>query len=157
MVERARKIQDVEGFQGLLKNKDGWGRSWSVRLSSRRFRPSKEHHAVLRLSTGTTTLSTMESGTNSGRKDRVCGQIGEIKIAGISGWTRDPPADNFQLALNEHVGRGGFGGVAVTEYAVEPVGVAMTRPSAITLVKCSSSPYNSNVLKNGFGPRSYPC
>src|SRR5579859_4566752 len=31
----------------------------------------------------------------------------------------------------------------------------MTRPSAMTLVKCSSSPYNSNVLKNGFGPRSY--
>lgn len=65
-----------------------------VRFSSRRFRPSKEHHAVDRLSAGTTTLKIILSGTRSGRKDNVWGHIGEIKIAGISGWTNDPPADN---------------------------------------------------------------
>ena len=36
-----------------------------------------------------------------GRKERVWGQMGVRRIAGISGWTREPPADK--------------------EYAVEPV------------------------------------
>jgi len=36
-------------------------------------------------SAGTTTRRTIESGTSKGRKESVCGQIGDIKIAGISG------------------------------------------------------------------------
>ncbi len=36
-----------------------------------------------------------------GRKERVCGHMGVKRMAGMEGWTREPPADN--------------------EYAVEPV------------------------------------
>jgi len=36
-----------------------------------------------------------------GRKERVCGQMGVRRMAGMSGWTREPPAER--------------------EYAVEPV------------------------------------
>ena len=73
-----------------------------VRFSSRRLRPSKEHHAVLRLSAGTTTLKIILSGTKSGLNESVCGQIGEIKIAGISGWTKEPPADNWIVSFEGH-------------------------------------------------------
>jgi hypothetical protein len=45
-------------------------------------------------------------------------------------------------------------GEGCTLYAVDPVGVAITRPSAMTEVTCSSSPYNSKVVIKGFGPRS---
>ena len=67
---------------------------WEVRFNSSRLRPSKEHHAVERLSGGTTTRKIILSGTRRGLKDNVWGHIGEIRIAGISGWTREPPADN---------------------------------------------------------------
>jgi hypothetical protein len=55
-----------------------------------------------------------------GRKERECGQMGVRRIAGISGWTREPPAER--------------------EYAVEPVGVEKIQPSAWTTVSRSSSP-----------------
>ena len=71
------------------------GREGWVRFNSRRLRPSKEHHAVDRLSAGTTTLKIILSGTRRGLNDSVCGQIGEINIAGISGCTKLPPADNL--------------------------------------------------------------
>jgi len=28
-----------------------------------------------------------------GRKERVCGQMGESRMAGMEGWTRLPPAE----------------------------------------------------------------
>ena len=49
-----------------------------------------------RESVGTRTRRTIESGTRRGRKERVWGQMGEMSMAGISGCTRDPPADNCQ-------------------------------------------------------------
>jgi len=39
--------------------------------------------------------NSMLSGKSIGRKERVCGQIGVINKAGISGCTKDPPADNL--------------------------------------------------------------
>lgn len=66
-----------------------------ARLSSTRPRPSKEAQAVLRELKGTQTRSSMLSGRSSGRKERVCGHIGVIRRAGISGWTSDPPADSY--------------------------------------------------------------
>jgi hypothetical protein len=56
-----------------------------VRFSSTRPRPSKLAHAVDLESKGTQMRSSIESGNNMGRKLKVWGQIGEIKIAGISG------------------------------------------------------------------------
>lgn len=64
---------------------------------------------------GTQIRSSMLSGSNMGRKDRVCGQMGVMRRAGICGWTRDPPAES--------------------EYAVDPVGVDTVRPSAWTVVR----------------------
>jgi hypothetical protein len=40
-----------------------------------------------------------ESGSMSGRKESVCGQIGVNKIAGTAGCTMAPPADNYTEAL----------------------------------------------------------
>ena len=40
--------------------------------------------------------SSMLSGRSIGLKDNVCGQIGVIRIAGISGWTREPPAESCE-------------------------------------------------------------
>jgi hypothetical protein len=37
----------------------------------------------------------MLSGKSIGRKDNVCGHIGVMSIEGISGCTREPPADNY--------------------------------------------------------------
>lgn len=51
-----------------------------------------------------------------------------MRRAGISGWTSEPPADNYitmsavqyyKKSINQ-----------LTEYAVEPVGVETVRPSA---------------------------
>ena len=42
--------------------------------------------------------SSMLSGRSIGRKDSVCGQMGVIRIAGISGCTSEPPADNCSRA-----------------------------------------------------------
>lgn len=39
------------------------------------------------------TWSRRESERTMGRKDRVCGQIGVNKMAGMSGCTREPPAE----------------------------------------------------------------
>ena len=50
-----------------------------------------------------------EAGKTSGRKERLRGQIGVSTIALSDGWTIGPPADS--------------------EYAVDPVGVDMMRPS----------------------------
>lgn len=78
-------------------------------------RPSKEAQAVLLELNGTQIRSSMLSGRSIGRNDRVCGQRGVMSIEGISGWTKDPPAER--------------------EYAVDPVGVETHRPSAWTVVK----------------------
>ena len=51
----------------------------------------------------------LESGTTSGRREKVCGQIGVRTATGSSGWTIGPPAERL--------------------YAVEPVGVEMINPS----------------------------
>jgi hypothetical protein len=60
--------------------------------------------------------------------------MGVTRIAETSGWTTDPPADN--------------------EYAVLPVGVAITKPSACTVVKWQLFPKSSSWLKKGDGPLS---
>lgn len=49
---------------------------------------------TFRESSGRTILSSMESGSNMGRNDKVCGQIGVNNKAGTSGCTMDPPADS---------------------------------------------------------------
>jgi hypothetical protein len=64
---------------------------------------------------GTQIRSSIESGRSIGRKESVWGQIGVRRIAGICGWTSDPPAER--------------------EYAVDPVGVDTVRPSACTVVR----------------------
>jgi hypothetical protein len=89
--------------------------SFYSRFNSTRPRPSKLAQAVLRELYGTQTRSSIPSGSSIGRKDNVCGQMGEMSRAGIPGCTRDPPADS--------------------EYAVDPVGVATQSPSACTVVK----------------------
>jgi hypothetical protein len=40
--------------------------------------------------------SSMLSGNSIGRKESVCGHIGVISSEGISGCTREPPADNYR-------------------------------------------------------------
>lgn len=86
-----------------------------VRFNSSRLRPSKEHHAVERLSAGTTTRKIILSGTKSGLNESVCGQIGEIRIAGISGWTKEPPADNYFVSpyFPKYTWKHGSGGGSV--------------------------------------------
>ena len=56
-----------------------------IRFSSTRPRPSNDAQAVLRELYGTQIRSSMLSGSSMGRNDNVWGQIGVIKIAGISG------------------------------------------------------------------------
>ena len=68
-----------------------------LRLSSTRPRPSNEAHAVLRELYGTQILSSMLSGRSIGRKESVWGQMGLMRMAGISGWTREPPAESFHM------------------------------------------------------------
>ena len=60
------------------------------------------------------TLSSTVAGMMMGRNESECGQIGVISMQGTVGCTIEPPAD--------------------TEYAVEPVGVAMMSPSPCTQV-----------------------
>lgn len=59
-----------------------------------------------------------------------------MRIVGISGWTREPPADNY-LSVSKHEDIPTSG--KHTEYAVEPVGVETVRPSAWTVVRWWSS------------------
>ena len=65
-----------------------------VRFSSTRPRPSNDAHAVLLELYGTQMRNSMLSGSNIGRNDNVCGHMGVIRSAGISGCTKEPPADN---------------------------------------------------------------
>ena len=73
------------------------------------------HHAECRASSGTCKRIIDESGKISGRKDRVWGQTGVKRMQGTEGATIGPPA--------------------LSEYAVDPVGVAIIIPSACTVVK----------------------
>ena len=57
------------------------------------------------------TRITLVSGTSTGRLVSMCGQIGVRQMAGTDGKMIGPPAES--------------------EYAVEPVGVEMIRPSAL--------------------------
>lgn len=54
------------------------------------------------------------SGRIKGLKDKLRGQIGVRRMHLTTGWTMEPPAER--------------------EYAVEPVGVAKMRPSAVVRV-----------------------
>jgi len=74
--------------------------TWSPCFSSMRPLPSNAHQAVAREDLGTDMRRSMESLRSMGRNDKVCGQIGVNRMAGMSGWTREPPAER--------------------EYAVEP-------------------------------------
>lgn len=56
-----------------------------VRFNSTLPRPSNDAQAVLRELKGTHIRSSMLSGRSIGRKERVCGHIGVIRMAGISG------------------------------------------------------------------------
>lgn len=69
----------------------------NLRFISTRPRPSNEAHAVLRELYGTQILSSMLSGRSIGRKESVWGQMGLMRMAGISGWTREPPAESFHM------------------------------------------------------------
>ena len=66
-------------------------------------------------------------GTTIGLKDNECGQMGVMRIAGTAGWTIPAPAES--------------------EYAVEPVGVAIIMPSAWTCVTRLSFTYSSRLLR----------
>lgn len=57
-------------------------------------RPSKLAQAVFRELNGTQIRSSIESGTKVGLNERVCGQMGVINVAWISGCVKDPFADN---------------------------------------------------------------
>lgn len=63
-----------------------------VWFNSSRFLPSIESHALRRASSDTFTVNSIPAGTTIGRKDKECGQIGQITIAGTFGWTIDAPA-----------------------------------------------------------------
>ena len=82
--------------------------------SSCLFFPSIDTHAPFRPVGLHTTFNSTVAGIIIGRKESECGQIGVISMQGTVGCTMDPPAD--------------------TEYAVDPVGVAMMRPSPCTQV-----------------------
>jgi hypothetical protein len=53
--------------------------------------------------------NSMLSGSSMGRKDSVCGQMGVMRMAGISGWTREPPAESCravsqsQFTMRKHL------------------------------------------------------
>lgn len=79
----------------------------------------------------------MLSGRSIGLNDNVCGQIGVMRIAGISGWTSDPPAEAYATRDTGHhivsKDREREKG-PLTEYAVDPVGVDIVSPSPCTVV-----------------------
>ena len=54
--------------------------------------PSKLTHPLERQSMGMEHISTEESGSSRGRKERVCAQMGVSRMAGTDGCTIDPPA-----------------------------------------------------------------
>mmetsp|Transcript_31631 Transcript_31631/g.79449 ORF Transcript_31631/g.79449 Transcript_31631/m.79449 type:complete len:299 (+) Transcript_31631:422-1318(+) len=115
--------------------------NWLMRMnsesplhSSRRSLPSKLTHALHRASSATRNSTSTLSGSTTGRKDRVCGQMGVMRMAGTLGWTMDPPA--------------------LTEYAVDPVAVASITPSAWMVVMSWPRSYASILDRNGDGPRS---
>src|SRR5215468_11254615 len=72
-------------------------------------------------------------GTITDRFVRTCGHIGVTTNTPDSGITMGPPAES--------------------EYAVEPVDVAITRPSALYSVKCVSSIKMSNRIRRERSPR----
>lgn len=74
-----------------------------------------------------------DDGNTRGRNDKLRGQIGVRTIALSEGCTIGPPADS--------------------EYAVEPVGVEMIRPSQTASVRCCPSTNTSIVFRCGLGPR----
>lgn len=51
---------------------------------------------------GTQIRSSIESGSSIGRKLSVCGQMGVMSRAGISGWTSEPPAESWVKRTEEH-------------------------------------------------------
>lgn len=67
---------------------------WSPCLNSTRPLPSNEAHAVERELYGTQMRSSIVSGRSIGLNESVCGQIGLIRSAGISGCTNEPPAES---------------------------------------------------------------
>jgi len=54
---------------------------------------------VLRELYGTQMRSSILSGRSIGRKESVCGQMGVMRMAGISGWTSEPPAESCVWAI----------------------------------------------------------
>lgn len=67
------------------------------RFNSTRPRPSNDAHAVLRELYGTHIRNSILSGRSIGRNESVCGQMGVISSAGISGCTSEPPAESYPL------------------------------------------------------------
>ena len=49
-------------------------------------------HALHLASSATLSSTSTESGRTTGRKERVCGQMGVMRMAGTFGWTMEPPA-----------------------------------------------------------------
>jgi len=79
-------------------------------------RPSMDTPAGARERSPIRSVMQLEAGKTSGRKERLRGQMGVSTSAERDGCTIGPPAES--------------------EYAVEPVGVDMMRPSDTASVRC---------------------
>ena len=71
--------------------------------------------SLLRFFSLSVKVISLDAGKTRGRNDRLRGQIGVRRSAGTVGWIIDPPDDN--------------------EYAVDPVGVLTSIPSATASVR----------------------
>lgn len=76
-----------------------------------------------------------------GRKESVWGQMGVRRMAGKSGWTREPPAEReYAVDPVEQVSDTAHKwGEPINKWNL-PVGVEKMQPSAWTTVKSSLSP-----------------
>lgn len=100
--------------------------------------PSKEQYAVEREPCGMAMRKRRVSERTMGRKERVCGQIGVRRMAGMEGWMREPPAEReYAVDPGWRVSRGYFGR---RRRSYIPVGVEKIQPSAWTTVSSSLSP-----------------
>lgn len=82
-----------------------------------------------------------------GRKESVCGQIGVRRMAGMSGWTREPPAER-EYAVEPRFEKNHVNArsaLLVLMWLDLPVGVEKMQPSAWTTVNSSLSPYSSRL------------
>jgi hypothetical protein len=76
-----------------------------------------------------------------GRKESVWGQMGVRRMAGKSGWTREPPAEReYAVDPVEQISGAAHKRLGPINQWNLPVGVEKMQPSAWTTVKSSLSP-----------------